>query len=143
MHLHYHDLYYRYKLSFALSTGADAVNYEELAKTEHLSELEMFVREVHDRVLDIRHEQAYQKQLDGRPAMAIRIKGPGHRVDATAASFPCQLAREQTGGTLFGMSRTVVMPPSAAARVPVAKFSRCGCPGSRRWTWVSIMPAIT
>lgn len=54
----------RYKLSFALTTGADAVNYEELAKTEHLSELEMFVREVHDRVLDIRHEQAYQKQRE-------------------------------------------------------------------------------
>jgi Penicillin binding protein transpeptidase domain/NTF2-like N-terminal transpeptidase domain len=32
-------------------------------------------------------EQAYQKQLAGRPSMAIRIEGPGHRVDATAASF--------------------------------------------------------
>lgn len=55
-----------YKLSFALTTGADAVDYEALAKAEHLSELEMFVREVHDRVLDIRHEQSYQKQREAR-----------------------------------------------------------------------------
>jgi cell division protein FtsI/penicillin-binding protein 2 len=33
-------------------------------------------------------EQAYQKQLAGRPSMTIRIEGPGHRVDATAATFP-------------------------------------------------------
>jgi hypothetical protein len=33
-------------------------------------------------------EQSYQKQLAGRPSMTIRIEGPGHRVDATAASFP-------------------------------------------------------
>jgi cell division protein FtsI/penicillin-binding protein 2 len=33
-------------------------------------------------------EQAYQRQLAGRPSLTIRIKGPGDRVDATAARFP-------------------------------------------------------
>jgi len=33
-------------------------------------------------------EQAYQAQLAGRPSLTIRIEGPGHRVDATAARFP-------------------------------------------------------
>ena len=33
-------------------------------------------------------EQAYQKQLAGRPSLAIRIEGPGHRAGPTAASFP-------------------------------------------------------
>jgi Penicillin binding protein transpeptidase domain/NTF2-like N-terminal transpeptidase domain len=33
-------------------------------------------------------EQAYQRQLAGRPSLTIRIEGPGHRVDATAARFP-------------------------------------------------------
>ena len=33
-------------------------------------------------------EQAYQKQLAGQPSLAIRIVGPGNRVDATAARFP-------------------------------------------------------
>ncbi len=32
-------------------------------------------------------EQAYQAQLAGRPSLAIRIEGPGRRVDATAARF--------------------------------------------------------
>jgi hypothetical protein len=32
-------------------------------------------------------EQAYQGQLAGRPALAIRIEGPGHHVDTTAARF--------------------------------------------------------
>ena len=33
-------------------------------------------------------EQAYQRQLAGRPSLTIRVEGPGHRVDATAARFP-------------------------------------------------------
>ena len=33
-------------------------------------------------------EEAYQAQLAGRPALAIRLEGPGTRVDATAARFP-------------------------------------------------------
>ncbi len=33
-------------------------------------------------------EQAYQKQLAGRPALTIRIEGPGNRVAATVARLP-------------------------------------------------------
>ena len=32
-------------------------------------------------------EQSYQHQLAGRPSLAIRIEGPGQRIDATAARF--------------------------------------------------------
>jgi len=32
-------------------------------------------------------EQSYQHQLAGRPSLAIRIEGPGKRIDATAARF--------------------------------------------------------
>lgn len=33
-------------------------------------------------------EQAYERRLAGRPSLAIRVEGPGRRVDATAARFP-------------------------------------------------------
>jgi hypothetical protein len=33
-------------------------------------------------------EQAYQAQLAGRPSLAIRVEGPGSRIDATATRFP-------------------------------------------------------
>src|SRR5260370_954146 len=33
-------------------------------------------------------EQAFQRQLAGRPSLTIRIEGPGKRVDATGARFP-------------------------------------------------------
>jgi hypothetical protein len=33
-------------------------------------------------------EQAYQAQLAGRPALTIRVEGPGKRADAVAAHFP-------------------------------------------------------
>jgi hypothetical protein len=33
-------------------------------------------------------EQAYQSRLAGRPALIIRIEGPGKKVDATAVKFP-------------------------------------------------------
>jgi hypothetical protein len=33
-------------------------------------------------------EQAYQSRLAGRPALIIRIEGPGTKVDATAVKFP-------------------------------------------------------
>jgi Penicillin binding protein transpeptidase domain/NTF2-like N-terminal transpeptidase domain len=33
-------------------------------------------------------EQAYEHQLAGRPALTIRIEGPGDKIDATAANLP-------------------------------------------------------
>ena len=44
---------------------------------------------------------------------------------------------------MFGMSKTVVTPPWAAAAVPVAKSSLCSHPGSLRWTCVSMKPGNT
>jgi hypothetical protein len=38
-------------------------------------------------------EQAYQARLAGRPALVIRIEGPGKKVDATAARFPATPGR--------------------------------------------------
>src|SRR5215475_8201925 len=38
------------------------------------------------------------------------------------------------------MHITVVMPPTAAAALPLPKSSFCGCPGSRMWTWASTKP---
>jgi hypothetical protein len=35
-------------------------------------------------------EQAYQPQLAGHPSLSIRIEGPSHRIDATAARFPAK-----------------------------------------------------
>src|SRR5215831_15555968 len=38
-------------------------------------------------------EQAYQARLAGRPALVIRIEGPGRKVDETAARFPATPGR--------------------------------------------------
>jgi hypothetical protein len=46
-------------------------------------------------------------------------------------------------GTVFGMEQTVVKPPAAAARVPLAMVSFQVWPGSRRCTWMSISPGAT
>ena len=48
-----------------------------------------------------------------------------------------------TGGTVLGMSITVVTPAAAAARVPEPKSSFSVIPGSRKWTWASTRPGIT
>jgi hypothetical protein len=45
-----------------------------------------------------------------------------------------------TGGEVFGMQTTLVNPPTAAARVPLAIVSFADCPGSRRCTCRSIKP---
>ncbi len=44
------------------------------------------------------------------------------------------------GGEVFGMQTTVVNPPAAAAREPVATVSLWVWPGSRKWTWMSTRP---
>src|SRR5256885_11121742 len=41
------------------------------------------------------------------------------------------------------MQHTAVTPPAAAARVPVATVSLYSCPGSRRWTCMSMKPGHT
>ena len=41
------------------------------------------------------------------------------------------------------MHATAANPPAAAARVPLAIVSLYSCPGSRRWTWMSMKPGAT
>ena len=43
-------------------------------------------------------------------------------------------------GIVLGISRNVVTPPLAQARVAVCRSSLCVSPGSRKWTWSSITP---
>src|SRR5271165_1515331 len=46
-------------------------------------------------------------------------------------------------GLVFGMQHTAVKPPRAAACVPVSMVSEFSCPGSRKWTCMSIKPGAT
>src|SRR5688572_25686479 len=46
-------------------------------------------------------------------------------------------------GDVFGMHATAVKPPATAAKVPVATVSLCSCPGSRKWTCMSMRPGHT
>ena len=43
-------------------------------------------------------------------------------------------------GLVLGISKTVVTPPSTAAREPLSRSSLCSSPGSRKCTWLSITP---
>src|SRR5574341_1592665 len=52
--------------------------------------------------------------------------------------FTCSASA--VGGTVFGMSTTVVMPPQTAAVEPVVKSSLWVMPGSLKWTWPSKRP---
>ena len=42
-------------------------------------------------------------------------------------------ARVVVGGSVFGISKTPVTPPSTAARLPLSRSSLCSLPGSRKW----------
>src|SRR5258708_2627153 len=53
-------------------------------------------------------------------------------------TFTCSASA--VGGTVFGMSTTVVMPPQTAAVEPVLKSSLWVMPGSLKWTWPSNNP---
>src|SRR5258708_1176379 len=46
-------------------------------------------------------------------------------------------------GLVLGMQQTAVNPPRAAALVPVSIVSEFSCPGSRRWTCMSMKPGAT
>jgi hypothetical protein len=46
-------------------------------------------------------------------------------------------------GLLMGISKMVVTPPAAAARVSVAKSPRAGYAGARQWKWISTAPGMT
>ena len=51
----------QYRVEMNIDTGDSAHDYEELAKMEHLSAIEVEVRKLGDKVHDLRSEQAYQR----------------------------------------------------------------------------------
>ena len=53
------------------------------------------------------------------------------------------VARVCMVGSVLGIAHTVVNPPFAAARVPLATVSLYSSPGSRRWQWRSMNPGET
>jgi len=52
------------KLDVSITDGAEATDYEELARSEHLSALELSIRKLNDRVGSIRAEQDYQRRRE-------------------------------------------------------------------------------
>src|ERR1700730_5185198 len=46
-------------------------------------------------------------------------------------------------GLVLGIEQTAVNPPRAAVLVPVSMVSEFSCPGSRRWTCMSMKPGAT
>lgn len=50
-----------YRFTLHLDVGEAATDYEELAKVEHLSAIEVEIRKLNDRMRSIRNEQNYQK----------------------------------------------------------------------------------
>src|SRR6516165_1640129 len=65
-------------------------------------------------------EQAYQSRLAGRPALIIRIEGPGTKVDATAVRFPASAGQNvQTGIDMHVQLAAAHAVSSAATSKPV------------------------
>jgi len=52
------------KLHLDIETGESATDYEDIAKQEHLSVLEIEVRKLNDRLRDVRAEQNYQRNRE-------------------------------------------------------------------------------
>jgi len=52
------------RLHINIDVGSTAVDYEGIAKTEHLSAIEVQVRRLNDRIRDIRAEQNYQRNRE-------------------------------------------------------------------------------
>ena len=59
------------------------------------------------------------------------------------SSLSCMASGVTVSGLVFGISKTAVTPPSAAERMPDSKSSLCSLPGSRKCTWLSMMPGRT
>uniref|UniRef100_A0A6B2LHZ1 GOLD domain-containing protein n=1 Tax=Arcella intermedia TaxID=1963864 RepID=A0A6B2LHZ1_9EUKA len=54
----------RFKMEIILQTGAEAVDYDDVASKEHLDALQLEARKLNDRAHGIRNEMAYQKQRE-------------------------------------------------------------------------------
>ena len=62
---------------------------------------------------------------------------------AARANFSARVSSVVVCGTVLGMSKNVVTPPAAAARLSLSMSALSVRPGSRKCTWVSITPGIT
>jgi len=63
----------------------------------------------------------------------------GGQTIVTRGSWPAL----SMAGLVFAMVTTVVTPPRAAARLPLAMVSLDSAPGSRKWQWMSTNPGHT
>lgn len=54
----------RYRLDLSLAVGETGVDYAEVAKREHLSELEVEMRRLNDKLKDLTKEQLYQRERE-------------------------------------------------------------------------------
>jgi len=54
----------RWKMEITIHTGAEATDYADVAKKEHLDNLQLSVRRLFDRAQGVRSEMAYQKERE-------------------------------------------------------------------------------
>lgn len=54
----------KFRIDLKLDVGEEGLDYAEVAKKEHLSELEVEIRKLNDKVKDVLAEQAYQRQRE-------------------------------------------------------------------------------
>ncbi len=54
----------RQRVDLKLDVGESGLDYAEVAKKEHLTELELEIRKLNDKVKDVLNEQSYQKQRE-------------------------------------------------------------------------------
>eukprot|EP00002_Diphylleia_rotans_P018053 TRINITY_DN3495_c0_g1_i2.p1 TRINITY_DN3495_c0_g1~~TRINITY_DN3495_c0_g1_i2.p1 ORF type:complete len:204 (+),score=64.67 TRINITY_DN3495_c0_g1_i2:22-612(+) len=52
------------KVIFNIKTNEDAIDYDEIAKADHLDSIEVSIRRLHDKIRGIRHEQEYMKSRE-------------------------------------------------------------------------------
>eukprot|EP01127_Copromyxa_protea_P003171 TRINITY_DN13029_c0_g1_i1.p1 TRINITY_DN13029_c0_g1~~TRINITY_DN13029_c0_g1_i1.p1 ORF type:complete len:234 (-),score=51.74 TRINITY_DN13029_c0_g1_i1:41-742(-) len=54
----------KWKMEVLFHTGVEAQNYDDVAQNEHLSKMEVSLRKLYDRALEIRQELDYQKSRE-------------------------------------------------------------------------------
>ena len=54
----------RFRFDLKLDVGEGGIDYKEVGKKEHLTQLELEIRRLNDKVKDILHEQNYQKNRE-------------------------------------------------------------------------------
>lgn len=54
----------KFRLDLKLDVGETGIDYTEVAKKEHLTELELEIRRLNDKMNDIRKEQLYQRERE-------------------------------------------------------------------------------